>query len=65
MIVRVSDSDPEMLRYLTQQGIAIGDQLHLTARQPFDGPIEIRIGETAHSLGSKPRARHPRRGDHR
>jgi DtxR family Mn-dependent transcriptional regulator len=54
-----------MLRYLTQQGIAIGDQLHLTARQPFDGPIEIRIGETAHSLGSKPRARHPRRGDHR
>jgi DtxR family Mn-dependent transcriptional regulator len=50
-IVRVSDSDPAMLRYLTQQDIAIGDQLHITARQPFDGPIEIRINGTTHSLG--------------
>jgi DtxR family transcriptional regulator, Mn-dependent transcriptional regulator len=50
-IVRVSDSDPAMLRYLTQQGITIGDHLHVTARQPFDGPCEIQIRANTHSLG--------------
>src|SRR5882757_4131160 len=33
--VRVSDSDPEMLRYLAQLGLAIGDRLEVTGRQPF------------------------------
>jgi Fe2+ transport system protein FeoA len=51
-IVRVSDSDPEMLRYLTSQDIAIGDPLELISRQPFDGPTEIRIKERTHNLGS-------------
>jgi DtxR family Mn-dependent transcriptional regulator len=50
-IVRVSDSDPDMLRYLTAQGIAIGDRLQLIRRQPFDGPVEIRIRQHTHSLG--------------
>ncbi len=49
--VRVSDSDPEKLRYLAAQGIAIGDELELTARQPFDGPCEVRIGSATHALG--------------
>jgi DtxR family Mn-dependent transcriptional regulator len=51
-IVRVSDSDPEMLRYLTSQDIAIGDHLQLIGRQPFDGPTEICIKERTHNLGS-------------
>lgn len=50
-IVRVSDSDPAMLRYLTELGIAIGDQLEMIDRQPFDGPCEIRIGTRIHILG--------------
>jgi DtxR family transcriptional regulator, Mn-dependent transcriptional regulator len=50
-IVRVSDSQPEMLRYLTEQQIGIGDQLELIERQPFDGPCEIRLGATTRSLG--------------
>jgi len=50
-IVRVSDSDPAMLRYLTQQGISIGDDLQITARQPFDGPCDIQIEGKTHSLG--------------
>jgi DtxR family Mn-dependent transcriptional regulator len=49
--VRVSDSDPEMLRYLSEQGIAIGDELQLVARQPFDGPCRVRIGDREHDLG--------------
>ncbi len=50
-IVRVSDSDPAMLRYLTELGIAIGDQLEMIDRQPFEGPCEIRIGDRTHILG--------------
>jgi DtxR family Mn-dependent transcriptional regulator len=50
-ITRVSDSDPAMLHYLTQQGINIGDHLQLVAHQPFDGPSDIQITGTTHSLG--------------
>ena len=49
--VRVSDSDPEMLRFLAGQGIAIGDRCVVTARQPFDGPITVRFGNSQHVLG--------------
>lgn len=49
--VRVSDSDPEMLRYLTSRGIAIGDRFEMIERQPFDGPCDVRIGGRSHSLG--------------
>ena len=50
-IVRVSDAEPEMLRYLTAQRIGIGGELELIERQPFDGPCEVRIGKHRHSLG--------------
>jgi DtxR family transcriptional regulator, Mn-dependent transcriptional regulator len=51
IIARVSDADPAMLRYLTEQEIGIGDRVRLLARQPFGGPCEIVIGERRHSLG--------------
>jgi DtxR family transcriptional regulator, Mn-dependent transcriptional regulator len=50
-IVRVSDAEPEMLRYLSEQSIGIGDELELVMRQPFDGPCDIRLGEDIRSLG--------------
>ena len=49
--VRVSDSDPEMLRYLGGRGISLGDDLVVLERQPFEGPTTVRIGETDHVLG--------------
>jgi len=51
--VRVSDSDPEMLRYLEGVGIAIGEPFELVERQPFDGPLTVRIGDDEHVLGAK------------
>jgi len=51
--VRVSDSDPEMLRYLAAQGIALGDRLEVTGRQPFGGPVFVRCGEREHPLGGE------------
>jgi DtxR family Mn-dependent transcriptional regulator len=49
--VRVSDSEPEMLRYLADQGIALGDHLRVTGRQPFGGPVFVRVGEREQPLG--------------
>ena len=37
--VRVSDADPEMLRFLTERGIRPGARLDVLERQPFDGPL--------------------------
>jgi DtxR family transcriptional regulator, Mn-dependent transcriptional regulator len=51
--VRVSDSDPAMLRYLAEQGIAIGDELRVTRRQPFGGPVFVGIGEREQPLGGE------------
>jgi DtxR family Mn-dependent transcriptional regulator len=51
VFVRVSDSSPEMLRYLTEQGIAIGDRVQMIERQPFDGPCTVRIANREHALG--------------
>ncbi len=49
--VRVSDADPEMLRYLDGRGIALGDELEVIDRQPFDGPLTVRFGTKDHVLG--------------
>jgi DtxR family Mn-dependent transcriptional regulator len=48
---RVSDSNPEMLAYLSRCGIAVGDELELIERQPFEGPITVKIGDESHVLG--------------
>jgi DtxR family Mn-dependent transcriptional regulator len=52
-LVRVSDSDPEMLRYLSARGIAPGDPFVIVDQQPFGGPIFARFGDSAdvHPLG--------------
>ena len=49
--VRVSDSNPDMLSYLSDCGISVGDDFEMVERQPFDGPISIRIDGDTHVLG--------------
>jgi DtxR family transcriptional regulator, Mn-dependent transcriptional regulator len=48
---RVSDSDPEMLRFLAERGIAPGEELEVIDKQPFDGPLFVRFGDNVHVLG--------------
>jgi len=50
--VRVSDSDPEMLRFLSERGIAPGAEIEVVERQPFDGPLYVRAGDDVHVLGA-------------
>jgi DtxR family Mn-dependent transcriptional regulator len=49
--VRVSDADPEMLRYLSQRGVFPGDQFEVVSKEPFDGPLSVRFGSEVHVLG--------------
>jgi DtxR family Mn-dependent transcriptional regulator len=51
IFVRVSDSDPEMLRYLSERGISPGDTFEIVDKQPFDGPTFARFGDDVHVLG--------------
>jgi DtxR family transcriptional regulator, Mn-dependent transcriptional regulator len=50
---RVSDSDPEMLRFLAERGIAPGDRLEVVDKQPFEGPLFVRFGDDVHVLGGE------------
>jgi DtxR family Mn-dependent transcriptional regulator len=49
--VRVSDADPEMLRYIDQRGIRLGQRVRVIDREPFDGPVTVRFGQRRHALG--------------
>lgn len=42
-IVRVSDEQPEVLRYLAEIGIAPGVSVQVTKRGPLGGPIFLRV----------------------
>jgi DtxR family Mn-dependent transcriptional regulator len=49
--VRVSDSDPAMLRYLSERGVCLGDRLEVLDRQPFGGPLTVRFDDALQILG--------------
>jgi DtxR family Mn-dependent transcriptional regulator len=51
VFVRMSDSDPDMLRYLADRGIAPGDRFEVLKREPFEGPLTVFFGDQAHVLG--------------
>jgi DtxR family transcriptional regulator, Mn-dependent transcriptional regulator len=43
-VMRVSDDDPELLRYLAKLGIRPGVVISVAERAPFDGPFTLRVG---------------------
>jgi DtxR family Mn-dependent transcriptional regulator len=49
VFVRVSDADPEMLRYLAGLGISPGDPFEVLEHQPFGGPLLVRFGAEQHA----------------
>jgi DtxR family Mn-dependent transcriptional regulator len=53
VVRRVSDRDPEVLRYLARMGIRPGVELTVTERAPFDGPLTIRLAGVEQVLGER------------
>ena len=54
---RVSDSNPEMLRYLAERGIRPGARVEVTERQPFGGPLFVDVAGERHAIGGELAAR--------
>ena len=50
---RVSDTDPEVLRYLASIGIYPKVTISLLKRDPFGGPLHIRIGSNQQTLSEE------------
>lgn len=50
-VVRVSDEDGAMLRYLATLGIVPGTDVRLIARAPFDGPLSVAVAGITHAVG--------------
>lgn len=48
---RVSDTDPAMLRFLADRGIAPGDRFEVVDRQPFDGPVFVCFAGKVEAIG--------------
>ncbi len=51
VLVRVSDTDPTKLRYLTAHQIALGDRIEVVERPPFGGSLSIRVNGELHAMG--------------
>jgi DtxR family transcriptional regulator, Mn-dependent transcriptional regulator len=56
VVTRVSDRDPEQLRYLGDLGLYPGVEVAVLERLPFEGPIRIAVSGTEHVIG-RPLAR--------
>src|SRR4051794_13857040 len=51
VFARVSDRDGAMLRYLAEHEIQPGDRLLVDSREPFGGPLMVKIAGRTHPLG--------------
>ncbi|HEX7545818.1 MAG TPA: metal-dependent transcriptional regulator [Gemmatimonadaceae bacterium] len=56
-VVRMSDRDPEFLRYLKKRGIVPEATVRVVAREPFDGPITLTVGRAKQTVGATVAAR--------
>ncbi|RMH69748.1 MAG: metal-dependent transcriptional regulator [Gemmatimonadetes bacterium] len=51
-IVRVSDTNPELLRYLESIGLVPHTEIQIKSRAPFEGPMVVEVDGVEHSLGN-------------
>lgn len=43
-ITRISDANPELLRFLSAEDIGLDDHVEVIGRKPFGGPMAVRVG---------------------
>lgn len=56
-VVRMSDRDPEFLRYLDGMGIRPGARVRVAGRAPFDGPLTLDVDGVERTVGTAVAAR--------
>ena len=52
-VLRVSDRNPEVLRYLATIGIYPQVELNVLTKAPFNGPVHVEVEEQGHSLSEE------------
>ncbi len=50
-ITRVTDGNPEMLRYAASLGLKPSTRITLMAAEPFGGSLRLKVGKAKHSIG--------------
>ena len=50
-MLRVSDKNPALLRYLAEIALQPGAEVTMLSRAPFDGPLTLRIGKNEQVVG--------------
>jgi DtxR family Mn-dependent transcriptional regulator len=50
-VARVGDRDAERLRYLSTLGMEIGAEVELISREPYDGPITVKVDGKRRVIG--------------
>ena len=50
VFARVSDANPELLRFLSQKGISPGMRFEVIDKDPFEGPLYVRFGTEVQPL---------------
>src|SRR5262249_43130317 len=51
VVRRVPDTDPELLRYIGSLGLLPGASVEMRAREPFNGPMTVRVGDADRIIG--------------
>jgi len=53
VVRRVDDRDPGCLRYLEERGLVLNARIEVVRREPFDGPLVVKVGADEHHLGAE------------
>ena len=56
-VIEVEDKDPDFLRFVTSLGIRIGSTVKVVAKEPYGGPVRLRLGKRNIVMGTEAAAR--------
>lgn len=52
-VVRISDRDPALLRYLEERGFRLDAPVEVVGQEPFGGALAVRVSGAEHALGDE------------
>ncbi len=50
-IVKITDEEPALLRYLSTIGLVPGTDVQIQEKAPFNGPITVKVADASHAIG--------------
>jgi len=56
-VIEVEDKDPDFLRFVSSLGIRIGSTVKVVGKEPYGGPVRLRLGKRNIVIGTEAAAR--------